>query len=246
MSEPADFDVFSTSSGLKQITNPVRQKILGELSKAELSLTDIANLTGKAQSTLSVHLDKMLKEGLVGSRDDPTDNRRKIFFLLSHPVGKSKMPNDKLREEMRQTVLSSIGDPGTFYKGLLRAMIIGMESVGLGIDSTMRMIGAEIGKALAKKISSDDTEGVISEVQEFYEIHNMGEVCVYTFLPLTIIIRDDYETTMEAGEALCKFNEGLFRSILQEKTGKDLRITESECFGTANNYCKFVIEPIYK
>jgi len=173
MSEPADFDVFSTSSGLKQITNPVRQKILGELSKAELSLTDIANLTGKAQSTLSVHLDKMLKEGLVGSRDDPTDNRRKIFFLLSHPVGKSKMPNDKLREEMRQTVLSSIGDPGTFYKGLLRAMIIGMESVGLGIDPTMRMIGAEIGKALAKKISSDDTEGVISEVQEFYEIHRV-------------------------------------------------------------------------
>ena len=245
MSEPADFDVFSTSSGLKQITNPVRQKILGELSKAELSLTDIANLTGKAQSTLSVHLDKMLKEGLVGSRDDPSDNRRKIFYLTSHPVGTSKMPNDHLREDLRQTILSSIGDAGTFYKGLIRSMVIGMESVGLSIDPTMKMIGSEVGKALARKMTSDNTEGVISEVQEFYEIHNMGEVCVYTFLPLTIIIRDDYETTLEAGEALCKFNEGLFRALLMEKTGKELRITDSECFGTANNYCKFIIEPVY-
>lgn len=246
MSEPVDFDVFSTSSGLKQITNPVRQKILGELSKAELSLTDIANLTGKAQSTLSVHLDKMLKEGLVGSRDDPSDNRRKIFFLTSNPVGISKIPKHALREDLRLTVLSSIGDAGSFYKGLVRSMIIGMESVGFGIDPTMNMIGSEVGKALAKKITSENTEGVISEVQEFYEIHNMGEVCVYTFLPLTIIIRDDYETTLEAGETLCKFNEGLFRALLMEKTGKELRITESECFGTANNYCKFIIEPVYK
>lgn len=246
MSEPADLDLFSTSSGLKQITNPVRQKILGELSKAELSLTDIANLTSKAQSTLSVHLDKMLKEGLVGSRDDPSDNRRKIFFLISRPVGTSKIPNDFLREDLRQTVLSSIGDAGTFYKGLIRSMIIGMESVGFSINPTMNMIGSEVAKALAKKMSSDNIEGVISEVQEFYEIHNMGEVCVYTFLPLTIIIRDDYETTLEAGEALCKFNEGLFRTLLMEKIGKELRITESECFGTANNYCKFVIEPVYK
>ncbi len=246
MSEPVDYDVFSTKSGLKQITNPVRQKILSELIKADLSLTDIANLTGKAQSTLSVHLDKMLKEGLVGSRDDPNDNRRKIFFLVSHPVGRSKVPDDKMRDELKQTVLSSIGDQGTFYKGMIRAMVIGMEAVGLCIDPTMRMLGEEIGKTLSARMSSEDTEGTISEIQEFYEIHNMGEVCVYTFLPLTIIIRDDYETPLEAGEALCKFNEGLFRAVLQDRTGKELQITESECFGTANNYYKFVIEPIYK
>ncbi|HVO78022.1 MAG TPA: winged helix-turn-helix domain-containing protein, partial [Methanomassiliicoccales archaeon] len=81
------FDVYSTSAGLRQISNPVRQKILSELQRRDLSLSEIAQLTGKAQSTLSVHLDKMVKEGLIAFRDDPEDNRRKIFYLVSRPVG---------------------------------------------------------------------------------------------------------------------------------------------------------------
>lgn len=244
MNEPA-FDVYSTNTGLKQICNPVRQKILAELQGKDLSLTEIAILTGKAQSTLSVHLDKMVKEELVSSRDDPADNRRKIFFLCSRPVAKSTPPSAEMRDYLHQTVLEAAGTPSSFLKGMMRSVLIGLEAIGLSIDPAMYEIGSEIGKALAKAVESESVEDIISELQEFYELHDMGEVCVYTFVPLTIIIRDDYDTNPETGNKLCMLHEGVFKSVLEERTGRSFRISENECFGISNNYCKFVIEPVY-
>ena len=75
---------------------------MSELQRRDLSLSEIAVLTSKAQSTLSVHLDKMVKEGLIGYRDDPEDNRRKIFYVISRPVGSSVVP----REELKKAVIS--------------------------------------------------------------------------------------------------------------------------------------------
>ncbi len=244
MDEPA-FDIYSTSSGLKQICNPVRQRILTELQVKDLSLTDIANITGKAQSTLSVHLDKMYKEKLVSSRDDPSDNRRKIFFLSSKPVAKSTNPSDEMMKYMHKTILDSSGTPSSFLKGLMRSLLIGLEAIGLAIDPAMYEVGSEVGKALSTKVESTDIEDIVSELQEFYEMHDLGEVCVYTFIPLTIIIRDDYETNAETGNKLCMFHEGVFKSVLENKTGRRFIITENECFGIAYNYCKFIIEPVY-
>ncbi|MCJ7516900.1 MAG: winged helix-turn-helix domain-containing protein, partial [Methanomassiliicoccales archaeon] len=63
MDETFSFEVYSTASGLKQISNPIRKKILSELKKRELSLSEIAVLVGKAQSTLSSHLDELTRHG---------------------------------------------------------------------------------------------------------------------------------------------------------------------------------------
>lgn len=244
MDDPA-FDVYSTRNGLKQICNSVRQKILAELQQRDLSLTEIANITGKAQSTLSVHLDKMVKEELVASRDDPSDNRRKIFYLCSKPVARSTNPSEEMMRYMHQTIKDSQGTPSSFLKGLMRSVLIGLEAIGLAIDPAMYEIGSEVGKSLSDQIVSEGVEDIVSEMQEFYELHDLGEVCVYTFVPLTIIIRDDYETNPETGNKLCLFHEGVFKTVLEEKTGRSFRISENECFGIANNYCKFVIEPVY-
>ncbi|MDI3482584.1 MAG: uncharacterized protein PWQ88_455 [Candidatus Methanomethylophilaceae archaeon] len=244
MSDPA-FDVYSTKNGLKQICNPVRQKILAELQEKDLSLTEIANITGKAQSTLSVHLDKMVKEELVNSRDDPSDNRRKIFYLCSRPVAQSKPPSEKMNEFLHETILDSQGSPISFLKGLMRAVLMGLEAIGLSIDPAMHDIGYEIGKALSKVVTSTSIEDIISELQEFYELHELGEVCVYTFIPLTIIIRDDYDTNQETGNKLCLLHQGIFKAVLEKKTGRKFRISESECFGISNNYSKFVLEPVH-
>lgn len=238
------FDVYSTSSGLKQVSNPVRQKILSELQRKDLSLSEIAALTGKAQSTLSVHLDKMVKEGLVASRDDPTDNRRKIFYLISRPVGSSVVPREELKDAIGVTITASIGTPSSFLKGMIRSIILGMEAIGFNMDPVLKDIGRQIGTELAKHMTSDSLEDLMTEIQEFYEMHELGEVCVYTFLPLTIIIRDDYDYSEapEASKTFSLINEGIIESIVEEKSGMPFRVTNSECFGTGLNYCKYVIE----
>src|SRR5512136_675863 len=165
------FDVYSTTTGLRQISNPVRQKILSELQRRDLSLSEIAQLTGKAQSTLSVHLDKMVKEGLIGYRDDPEDNRRKIFYLVSRPVGSSVVPREDLMKHVENTISKSIGTPSTFLKGVIRSIVIGMEAIGFNMDPVLKDIGRQIGKEISKRMKSDTVEGIIGEVKEFFKIH---------------------------------------------------------------------------
>ena len=239
------FDVYSTTTGLRQISNPVRQKILSELQRHDLSLSEIAQLTGKAQSTLSVHLDKMVKEGLIGFRDDPEDNRRKIFYLVSRPVGSSVVPREDLMKHVENTIARSIGTPSTFLKGVIRSIVIGMEAIGFNMDPVLKDIGRQIGVEIAKRIKANNVEGIITEVKEFFKIHDLGEVNVYALHPVTLIIKDEYDCSKapDVGRTLCLMNEGILEAIFEQKLGMPARVTKSETFGTQFNFCKYVIEP---
>jgi predicted hydrocarbon binding protein len=245
MKKVSALDVYSTSSGLKQISNPVRQKILSELQRRDLSLSEIAQLTGKAQSTLSVHLDKMVKEGLVASRDDPSDNRRKIFYLVSKPVGSSVVPREDLTKAVSGIIDKSIGSPTRLLKGELRALVIGVEAIGLNMDPVLKDIGRQIGLAIARHMKSNEVKGLVDEVKEFYTHHDLGDVNVYSLVPLTLIVKDDYDMSdaPDVGKTLCILNEGIIEAIFDSRTGVPLRVTQSECFGTKSNFCKFVLEP---
>jgi predicted hydrocarbon binding protein len=238
------FDIYSTINGLVQVSNPVRRQILMQLVLSDLSLTDISNITGKAQSALSVHLDRMTGDGLVVFRDDPSDSRRKIFTLSSKLMARSRDVNEEGKEVYRKTLENITEKDCNFFKTILRAIIVGAETSGLCIGAAMRQMGKGIGEILAKKIRSTKVEDIISELQEYYEIHDMGEVCVYTFMPLTRIVRDNYEVTQCAAESISMFSKGLFVKVLTDITKKDHKISSSECFGAGNNYSKFVIEQI--
>lgn len=223
----------------------MRQKILSELQRRDLSLSEIAVLTGKAQSTLSVHLDKMVKEGLIGYRDDPEDNRRKIFYVISKPVGSSVVPREELKKAVRNTIGRSIGSSSTFLKGTIRSIVIGMESIGFNMDPILKDIGRQIGAEISTRMKAQDVEGLITEIKEFYAAHEMGEVVVFSLHPVTLIIRDEYDCSKapDVGKTLCLLNEGMLEAIFEERLGMPLRVVEKDTFGVGFNMCKYVIEP---
>jgi hypothetical protein len=241
----SDFDVYSTTTGLRQISNPVRQKILSELQRRDLSLSEIAVLTGKAQSTLSVHLDKMVKEGLIGYHDDPQDNRRKIFYVISKPVGSSVVPREELKKAVALTIGRSIGSTSTFLKGTIRSIVIGMEAIGFNMDPVLKDIGRQIGAEVSTRMKCDEVEGLIREVKDFYALHELGEVVVYSLHPVTLIIKDEYDCSKapDVGKTLCLLNEGILEAIFEEKLNMPLRVVEKDTFGAGFNMCKYVIEP---
>ncbi len=242
----ASFHVYSTEKGLKQISNPLRQRILGELGKADLSLSEIATITSRAQSTLSSHLEELVREGLISSRDDPGDNRRKVFFLTARPVGSAVVPREDLKEAVGTTISGSIGMPSTFLKGVVRSIILGMESFGLQMDPVLKDIGRMIGTEISKRMQSNSIEGVIREIQHFYDEHELGEVCVFSVRPLKLIIRDEYNCYKipEAGKTFCLLNEGILGAILESRTGMSLMfVADTECLASGYSHCKFSIEP---
>lgn len=239
------FEIYSTigggGSGLVQVSDPLHQTILGNLAEGSMSTTDISDVTRKAQSTLSVHLDQMVSQRLITSEYDPTDSRRKIFSISSAKMASSKDASVEGIAESKDRLGMAAKDPKNFYKNLFRAVVLTAESNGLSIGPMMEMIGSNMAEKMAPKMSTNKVEDIIRQLQDFYERNDLGEVCIYTFLPLTIIIHDPDESVLRF-DSLAMFSHGLFKTLLGRTVGRDYEITRSEIFGTGNNYYKFIIE----
>lgn len=241
-----DFEIYSTvdsegNRGLVQVSDPLHQLILERLCKGPMSTTEISDLTNKAQSTLSVHLDQMVTQNLIRSEYDKNDSRRKIFTITSIKVASSKPVSTDGVEEANQVLATSVKDSKTFYKHLFKAVLMSAEANGMDVSPMMEILGSQMAVRMAQKLQATKMEDVIRELQEFYERNDLGEVCVYTFLPLTIIIRETDEYRYKF-EAMASFAHGLFTTMLSNVLGRKYEITMSEIFGTGNNYYKFIIE----
>ena len=246
--ENKGFEIYSTVDddgirSLVQVSDPLHQLILGRLSGGPMSTTEISELTGKAQSTLSVHLDQMVSERLISSEYDRNDSRRKIFTISSVRVASSKVASPEGVEEAKEVLLQSVKDSKGFYKNLLTAVLMSAESNGMDINPMMEILGTQMAEKIAPRVQTSKMEDVIQELQEFYDRNELGEVCVYTFLPLTIIIRETEEYKYKF-EAMASFAHGLFVTTLGIVLNKKFKIESSEIFGSGNNYYKFVIKQL--
>ncbi len=240
------FEIYRTDAcggKLIQVSDPLHLSIVHALFEQPLSTTEIAETVGKPQSTLSVHLDEMVRQSLIGFEFDRFDSRRKIYSLTSRLVAKSQESNEIGRTELRRFMDEATTSKDPFYKTLMIAMILSSESGGLDISNWMRSLGEGFAESLFRGSTSLKVEDVISELQEFYEKNSLGEVCIYTFLPLTIIIRNGDEF-MYKMESMAAFSHGMFTTALTKVTGTSYRIAKSEIFGTGNNYYKFILESV--
>jgi hypothetical protein len=229
---------------LVQVSNKVRKRILSELFKQNLSLTELAKITGKAQSTLSVHLDRMVDEGLVNYVSDPNDNRRKIYSLTSMLLASSKNL-DPAATEMSVSVLKEVvEDPSAMHLVLLRSLMLAADGMGLYVGPLIRTLGVNLANAVKDVYNFTKVEDLMNKVKTLYESIGFGEVSIYTFLPLTIIVKDKFEMTRASAEVSGLFAQGFFLTSLKNITGKDYVMTDHEIFGAGNNYYKMVIEQL--
>lgn len=69
------------SSFLRSIANKDRLLLLCQLSQCELSVTELADLTGIQQPSLSQQLGVLRREGLIAPRKDG----KSVFYRISEP-----------------------------------------------------------------------------------------------------------------------------------------------------------------
>lgn len=238
------FEIYIVDDGsiksITQVSDPLHIRILNELSKAPLSMSDIAEITGKAQSTLSVHMEQLVNRNLISCEFDKNDSRRKIFTLVSRKMASSKDAVDGIKDD-RWGSFDEVMTGRDFFKEALVRLLIRMDFSGLDVSPLTFDIGKEFATYISSRLPSNKVEDVISWVQEFYERNAIGEVCIYTFMPLTIIIRY-YDPFPASIESIASFNHGLFIGLLSGATKRPYIITKSEIFGTGNNYQKFILE----
>lgn len=239
-----DFELYYTKKGLVQVSNEVRRSILMELRDKDLTLTDLARSLGKAQSTISVHLDKMLADDLVSCHEDPVDNRRKMFSLVAVRFAYSKPPAEESMAMILNTISSVADDPEMVRDAMIRLMFLGLDSLGLCVEPMATILGGLHAMALNGSLSDETFEGTVANARDYYAKMGLGEVNIYSLNPLTVIFRDNMTLTEDSAKALGGYVAGFMMKVLEDATDKSYRMVHSEVYGTGYTYFKFTLEPV--
>ena len=239
---PENFVLYNTDNGIVIITNGVRVRILDELSKRNLSLTELVDLTGKAQSTLSVHLESMVNDGVIKSREDPEDNRRKIYSISSLRVAETKTPDSESFEKAREIFADMVDYPDKIGNYMIYFLYTIMDSRGLSVGPLAEIIGSIHAQAIGGKIQKGPIEDVVDQIRKYYTFANMGKVTIYSFNPLTLIVDSEFKLSKGAAETMGRYPVGYFSKALEIVYGTPFELSSSEVFGSENNYFRFVLD----
>ncbi|MBP1945040.1 V4R domain-containing protein [Methanobacterium petrolearium] len=245
VSDDVQIELFSTPNGVKAIKSPVRVKILSMLRKGDLSFDEIVKHSGRAKSTVSSHLKLMSKEGIISSRVDPDDARKKIFFIQSEYIG--KLHRQQLQEDISayiQRYIASENDPFEFFRLIFHTLRISLLSQGVDIDPILYEAGLKVGKALYEKVKDPDMTNFLGNIAAFWETHSLGSVEVKDLQPLTIGVQDCFECSglPYLGRPACAFDSGILESLFSSYNQEEVKVTETECYALGDKQCSFVIE----
>lgn len=245
MEKTANAELFATKKGIVTVKNPVRIQILEALKKSECQFDDLVVSVHKAKSTVSVHLGKMQREGLIVSVIDKKDRRKKIYRCTATYVGTTSAGKYELTARIKNDICGNVGDPFNFMRSLFRTMRYITEAMGINAKPALKLTGREIGRELAKLMKSTVPEELLNELANFWETHRMGHITIIRAqLPFEIVIENCYECggMPDVGSTLCSLDEGLISAILDEKLGVKSVVKELECCGSGHPHCRFTVD----
>lgn len=237
-----NFELYYTDKGLIHVSNDVRINILEELSERELSLTDLVKITGKAQSTLSVHLDKMMKDGIIKVTEDPNDSRRKTYSIGAMCVVRTKTPDPESFEKLHELFGEMSDDPENVGSHITSMVILSLDYLGLSVSPLAETLGRIHAQALQKSLPKGTIDEVVSRLIEMYSHASLGEVTVFKRNPLTLVVKSDLKISRGAAKPFGMYARGFFCQALNMIYGIDVSVTYGEIFGADNNFYKFELD----
>jgi predicted hydrocarbon binding protein len=238
--------LYSSPEGIRAIDGQVKVRILGMLAQQEMAFDELVSRSGRAKSTVSVHLRDLADTGIVGARTDPLDARKKIFYLNSLYLAGAESEicewfdvNQYIKKD-----LPCSGDPATIYRFLLSSIRLTLMNKGITIDPILHLAGLAAGHSLYPCVRAGDLDRLVANMEKVWLENNLGRIEVEYQNPLTIRIRDCFECSdfPISGRPACAFESGILASIFSAYFGQQVKIVETHCYAMGNNFCRFEIE----
>jgi len=239
-------ELFSTTEGIYAINSPVRVNILSVLKKGELNFDQLVELSGKAKSTVSVHLRRMVNEGIIGSKTDKKDARKKIFFIKSEYLGKltgKKVVSENFDEYVANYIKSE-GDPYEFFRLIFHTLRVSLIRQGIDIDPILYEAGVKVGETLYEKVKDPDLNVLSKNIAKFWISHSLGTVEIVTLDPLTINVSDCFEcqNLPPIGKPACAFDSGILKAVFSAHFQEEQIVNETKCYAMGDDHCSFTIK----
>ncbi|MBU3966426.1 MAG: ArsR family transcriptional regulator [Euryarchaeota archaeon] len=236
--------IYSTENGIVALDSPVKLKILEMLRKGTVSFDDLVEQSGKAKSTISVHLDDLQKLNLIQEKSSPEDKRKKYFFLNSVCFACSEMPMVKHYQNNLEAFDISGLNGDSLLMHIFQTVRYGMEAYGFNPKPIMKRLGKDIGTRVGPDLESNDESGLLQELSEFWKLQKLGEMKIINNSRPTVIVTECYHCSKmpNVGKTLCSMDEGILEGIFSSRLGIEYTFKEIECFGSGHQHCKFVFE----
>ncbi|MBE6525068.1 MAG: winged helix-turn-helix transcriptional regulator [Thermoplasmata archaeon] len=240
---PRDYELYVVDNGFIKVSSGIQRRILEALRDGDMSPTELSFVTGRSRSTLSAHLDNMVKSGLIGYRQNEEDARSRIYFTRSDPLMKSKVP-DKKALMLSSMIFQDVRQrPESASNLILRSLILTSDGVGLDMAPMMFSIGCDMAGYLLSTMEAYTVSRTLDLAKEWFDKFDLGELCVYSKDPITILFRDTVDLTQTSAEVMASFVSGFLVTLFRSNLKKVYVITDQEVFGDRNNYIRMKFEP---
>lgn len=245
--EGGEVTLFSTKTSVVAIESPIKRQIIRIISAGEISFDEIVSRTGKAKSTISVHLRDLEASGLIISRPDPEDHRKRLLLMNSQPIGRLTNTDRKPAEQlfkMNSGVLPfTEGDIASFFRYALRIFRTEAMNLGMNIDPILERAGMRIGTVLTPLISDSTLPGKISKMDTFWQSYGLGKITLVSVDPLTLRVEGCFECQdlPVTGHGSCAFDIGVLSSLFSDEFQGKPEVVEVECYSSGFDHCTFVI-----
>jgi len=237
-----EYELFLTKNGIALLTSDIQMGILKELKSSNLTLADLSRIMNISQSTLATNLTKMTEEHLISSFPDSTDNRKMYYRTDSKMIASSQDPDLESQNAAKNILSTTAEDPNKFYKNILLYMLFSYEGDGLNLGPTSERIGMSLADSMKNELKSSTVEDLIIKIKTFFAEMDVGELNVFTFIPLTLTLQSGLGLTKSSARTLGRFAQGFFIAALKQHTGKDYQVVSSESFGKNEDIFKFTLD----
>jgi predicted hydrocarbon binding protein len=240
--------LFSNGNGFVALNSPVKIEILDFLKVSTRSFDEIVKHTGKAKSTISVHLNDLRSFGLVEEECDQNDKRRKAYHLKCEHMAHSQPPILRHYKNVLETLASPQLEKHGCFKCFFRAIQFGFDAHGINSDPIMRKIGRDIGTSISSNFTSKDIKFLVQELAEFWKQYQMGTMYLMNSEPLVIAVEKcfDYKLLSTIGKNLCSFTEGIIEGTIVHSLNISCCVQEIECCGNGKERCLFIVHFLNK
>jgi len=241
--EPVAF--YSSELGIRAIRSPVKVRILTLLRDQEMPFDEIVGSIGKVKSTISVHLRDLEDQGIIGSKGNPDDARKKLFFMKADFLGHAS-PKERLTDTLRESRAREVtpeSEPAEFYRLMFRSIRVSLLEEGINIDPILHRAGFSVGKQVYPSIAARDPDTFLSNTARFWDHHRLGKVTVESQDPISLKVTDCFECgdLPRIGRPACAFEGGLLLALFSDYFGEEPLVCETACYAMGNRYCRFVI-----
>jgi predicted hydrocarbon binding protein len=240
-----DIDLYSTPGGTRAVGNPVRRTILAALREREHTFEELVTLAGRAKSTISVHLQDLAAAGVIDSRSDPLDARKKVFFLTGELIA-IVSPEDRIADGLAAyagAYRAGGGDPFAFYRLAFRTIRVALMQEGVLLDPLLTRAGERIGEELYPAVADPETGAFCTQIARFWEEHRLGRIEVAETKPPVLLVYDCFECAdlPVTGKPACALDTGILRALFSRHYGRPASAIETRCYSMGFDHCRFEI-----